>query len=176
MAFVKATVDTGGGAARLAEFGRTIRNRVLRKAVNAGTKPVYDAAKASAPVSSGTLKKAQGRTVKTYKDSGVVVGIVGTRTRPTFRRQVTLKRDRIFRMSKRGIAFRVVKPSAKQLTAIRDPRFYMHLIIKGTRRTRKNDFIHAAWARSQAQAKEQMLSKLQTETQAEAKKFGVKKR
>ncbi len=77
--------------AKLSGARRTIRNKVLRKAVNAATQEGLNGVKGSYKLSagkakrghkkyvrSGQLKRSLGRKTKTY-DSGVVVGVIGPR-------------------------------------------------------------------------------------------------
>lgn len=62
-------------------LSRTVRNKALRPAMTEASKLVQGAARALVPVGeTGMLKKSLDRKVKTYRGSGVVVGIVGPRT------------------------------------------------------------------------------------------------
>lgn len=87
---VKVTVD---GLAplmtRLAALRQTERSKILRKAVNACSGVVLNAAKALAPRNSGLLKRSLGRRIRTYRRTGRVVGVVGPRT--NMKSAVTLK-------------------------------------------------------------------------------------
>lgn len=102
-----------------------LRNRILRAAVGDGMKVVLDAAKAGAPRDSGLLRRSLGRRVKVYRNSGVVVGIVGPRT--GFKEAVATKRGR---------------------TVTRNATKYAHLVELGTRRMAARPFLGPAWGSS----------------------------
>ena len=53
-----------GTLKQLKELGRRVRNKVLRQAAMAASKPILDAAKAKVPVVSGLLRKSLGRRVQ----------------------------------------------------------------------------------------------------------------
>lgn len=63
-------------------LGDRVQRKVARQAVNAASNPISKAAQAGAPEDSGALKLALkgGKRLKTYKESGTVVGIIGPRT------------------------------------------------------------------------------------------------
>ena len=63
-------------------LGDRVQRKVARQAVNAGATPISKAAQAGAPEESGALKLALkgGKRLKTYKESGTVVAIIGPRT------------------------------------------------------------------------------------------------
>lgn len=61
-------------------LGRTLRNKILRKAVNASARIMLKAARSLAPRGTGLLKKSLGVRIKTYQKSGAVVAIIGPRT------------------------------------------------------------------------------------------------
>lgn len=66
--------------ASLAGLGRTVRNQILRKALDKATQPMLKRAKQLAPRGpTGLLRKSLGRKIKTYRRSGVVVAILGPR-------------------------------------------------------------------------------------------------
>lgn len=64
----------------LSELTRTVRNKILRKAINGSSRLILNAAKALVPKGNGMLKKSLGIRVQTYRASGTVVGIIGPRT------------------------------------------------------------------------------------------------
>lgn len=66
--------------AALGEVARTVRNKVLRKAVNAASRLVLDAARALVPKDTGMLRKSLGVRIQTYRGSGKVVAVIGPRT------------------------------------------------------------------------------------------------
>lgn len=66
---------------RLARFkSQSVRNRILRPALQAATKPLLDRARANVPVDQGWLRRSLGRRTQTYRQSGVVMVLVGPRT------------------------------------------------------------------------------------------------
>lgn len=65
--------------AKLDAIGKNAGTRAIRAGVNELTKTVLAEAKANVPVRTGQLRKSLGRKVKTYRQSKVVVGIVGPR-------------------------------------------------------------------------------------------------
>ena len=60
---------------------RALRNRILRKAITAGGRPVLKAMRARAPSRTGLTRRSLGTRTRTYRGSGVVVAIIGPRTR-----------------------------------------------------------------------------------------------
>lgn len=56
-----------------------VRNRILRAAVTAGARLIAKKAKALAPRELGLLRKSIGQVVRVYRNSGVVVAVVGPR-------------------------------------------------------------------------------------------------
>lgn len=137
--------------ARLGNVSRAVKNKLLRKSVNAATMAPYKASRANAKnvvsqvaagdelgqamKSTGTLAKSIGRKVKIYRESGVAVGIVGPRQ--GFRRTVTLK-------------------SGRQL--VMDPVKYSHLVELGTRRSRAKPFLRTAWESTKGEAENALVS------------------
>lgn len=148
--------------ARLGNVSKAVRNKILRKAINAATGPVYKAARANAKnvvnqaasndavgqvmKSTGTLAKSIGRKVKIYRQSGVAVGIVGPRT--GFKRTVTLK-------------------SGRELVV--DPIKYSHLVEYGTRRSRAKPFLRPAWDQNKNAAADALSSVVRDGIQEAAK-------
>jgi HK97 gp10 family phage protein len=81
MAFVKARLEGVEKALKaLGDVSRTVRNKVLRKAVNASSRVVLAAAKSLVPRGTGMLRRSLAVRVQTYRASGKVVGIIGPRT------------------------------------------------------------------------------------------------
>jgi HK97 gp10 family phage protein len=89
---------------KLARLKDAVANRVMRGAVDKGTRIIAKAAKSNVPQSHGLLKKSLGSRVRVYRGTGVVVGIVGARG-----------------------GFLVVDADGTR----RDPRKYAHLVEKG---------------------------------------------
>lgn len=73
---------------RMRSLQKKARGRLLRKAVTAASRLILRAAKAKVSRRTGLLRKSLGIKVKTYRRSGVVVGVIGPRS--GFKRQVTL--------------------------------------------------------------------------------------
>jgi hypothetical protein len=94
-------------AANLRNVRQGIRNKILKPAVNEALKATEKAVRANVPDVSGTLRKAIGRKVKTYR-SGVVVGLVGAR---------------------KGFARTVTREDGS--TVVEDPAKILHLIETG---------------------------------------------
>lgn len=76
---------------------QTVRSRVTRKAVDKASQPAAKTMKRLAPASEqgplipGLLKKSVGRKIKVYRNSGIVVMVVGPRS--GFRRVVGSRKD-----------------------------------------------------------------------------------
>jgi HK97 gp10 family phage protein len=65
--------------AKLDAIGKNAGTKAIRGGINELTKTVLAEAKANVPVRTGQLRKSLGRKVKTYRESKIVVGIVGPR-------------------------------------------------------------------------------------------------
>ena len=72
---------------RLLALGRTLRNRILRKAVRAGAKPVRQAAKRLAPKLTGATAASLTVRISTHKRTGTVYAVVGPQRRYQFKRK-----------------------------------------------------------------------------------------
>lgn len=64
----------------LSGLKNALRNRILRRAVLDATKPVYDEMRERVPEDTKLLRKSIGRKVVVFRNSSVVVGLVGPRT------------------------------------------------------------------------------------------------
>jgi len=96
----------------LGAMTRTVRNTILRKAVNASSRLVLDAARALVPQGTGMLKRSLAVRIQTYRGSGAVVAVIGPRTGYQKTRQ-----------GKKQTAFgRKIKDSGQ------DPSKYAHLV------------------------------------------------
>lgn len=124
---------------RLANLNRQLRSKIVRSAINEGTKAPYRAMKANAKSVSRTVSKSIGRKVKVYRNSGVAVGIVGPRK--GFARDVTLKGGRVKRI---------------------DPTRIAHLLEKGTRHSRAFPFARPAADTTKAESTNAVISTLQS--------------
>src|SRR5262249_25938573 len=91
----------------LQEFGRGVRNRVLRKALKKGARLIIQQARQLVPMQTGLLKKSLGVVMRTYKRSGAVVAIIGPRE--DFKTTATMG----------GRSFNI------------DPAYYAHLVERG---------------------------------------------
>jgi hypothetical protein len=81
MSFViKGTID---GVKELLErldgIDKKVRKKILRAAINQASKLLLAEAKQHTPVASGLLRKSLGRKIKAFRNSGMIVGIVGPR-------------------------------------------------------------------------------------------------
>jgi HK97 gp10 family phage protein len=163
---------------RLGHLNRTVRNRILRAAINEATKPLLDDAKQRAPRQSGLLRKSLGRKVKTYRASGVVVAIIGPRSKPSFKRQVTVRDKR----------------TGKTRSEYRNPVKYAHLQEQGRKAVRvkrgrvlgrkgvyfgkqaaaalPRPFLRPAFAAGKARAEQTMRRRILEEVLKEAAKGG----
>ncbi len=74
----------------IANLKSSLRKKVLRKAQTEVGKFLVKKTRAAAPVQTKTLRRSINRKVKTYK-TGVVVAIVGVRSKPTTAREVRVK-------------------------------------------------------------------------------------
>ncbi len=127
MGFVIRGKITGLGDAfhKLDGVKTAMRSRILKLAVGDGMRVILGAAKSAAPQDSGLLRRSLGQKVKGYRDSGIVVGIVGPRT--GFKESVTTKRGR---------------------TVYRNATKYAHLVELGTKRMQARPFLGPAWSGS----------------------------
>jgi HK97 gp10 family phage protein len=123
--------------AALRDLPKKVAKKLQRGGINEGTKLVQRAAKNSAPVrkyisrnleyNGGLLKKSLYRKVKTYRNSGVIVGVVGAR-----------------KGFKQVIGTRV-RGKNKGSPIYADPTKYLHLVELGTsRRTKATHFLEDA--------------------------------
>lgn len=123
---------------RLAEIGQTAASKVMRPAVTAGAKLVNKTAKRTVARNTKLLQKSIGQKVKTYRQSGVVVGIVGPRKDVRTADQNPVKYAHIVERGRKGVTVRRkrvlanaarvfgkhVRPAAAQpflAPALRDP-------------------------------------------------------
>lgn len=125
--------------ARLELVKKGMKTKILRKAVNAATKIALGAARRRAPVETGLLKKSLGRKTKTYRDSAVVVGIVGPRA--DMGKTVTLASGR---------------------QQYRDPAKTAHLVERGTRHSQARPFMRPAWEESKAAIEQALRDEINT--------------
>jgi len=131
---------------RLNRLDRTLRGKILRKAVTRAVQPITKDAKRRVPVDTGWLRRSLGYKLKGYRSSGVVVGIIGPRTGY----QTTRKRGKTL------TAF------GQKLTANtwKRPTRYSHLVEFGTYRTRAKPFLQTAWRAGRAQAEATLAAEI----------------
>lgn len=139
---LKETLDS------LARLRRTVRNKILRKALTAATTPLMRTVRKLAARESGLLKKSIGRVVRTYRSSGTVIVVLGPRL--GFRQEVSIRPDKVFRESG-GRTIKIHRPRPDQLRVIRDPVKYAHLVEYGTKKRAAKPFLRPAWAAHKAQ-------------------------
>ncbi len=127
-----------------------LRKKTLKDAIGAASKVVLWEARRRAPRGSGLLRKSLGRKVKVYRNSGVVVGIIGPRT--GFKIQV-------------GVRIRG-KNAGKPIYA--NPTQYAHLVELGTRRSAAKPFLKPAFEGS----REKCLAEMAAAVNAAIEKAG----
>lgn len=127
---------------RLQELGRTKAGRILRRALDAATKPILAAARQLVPVESGALRKSLGRRVKTYRGSGVVAVIIGPRR----------GQKREVERTPKGRLRVVPRKRATGAGGYRNPTRYAHLVERGSRRSKAEPFLAPAMSRCRSQA------------------------
>lgn len=66
-------------AKRLEAIDKKVAKKAIKAAINQATKILTKEVKARVPVDTGLLRRSIGRKVKTYRQSGLVIGIVGPR-------------------------------------------------------------------------------------------------
>jgi len=66
---------------RLIGLKRAMRNKILRKAVRAGSKPIRQAMKANAPKRTGSMGSSMSVRIATNKKTGAVYAVIGPRRR-----------------------------------------------------------------------------------------------
>lgn len=159
---------------KLEALKQGVRGRITRKAVSEAIKPILKDAKQRAAKSSGLLTRSISHKVKTYRSTGVTVGLIGPRR--------GLKKLRVVAKSRRKRAdlTKVVTTKTGKIRYVREryvnPVRYAHLVelgrgpiaVKGKRAltdaskffglraaaVRPRPFLRTAWdaGRSQAQA------------------------
>jgi HK97 gp10 family phage protein len=130
----------------LVEMKRSLRNRIIRKAITKASQPIMKSMKALAPRDSGLLRRSIGRRTKTTR-RGEVVAVIGPRSKPSFKQQVRVGGKGKGKRMKGG---RLV---------IRNPVRYAHLVEFGTRHSRAKPFMRPAFDANQRQAR-QMIEKI----------------
>lgn len=111
---------------RLDGLAAKVRRKILRDAISEGSKIITKAAKAGAPVQTRLLRNSLGRKIKTYRNSGIVVAIIGPRV--GFRKEVLRGKRRV----------------------LSNPTKYAHLVELGTKRMSARPFLRPAFARNSA--------------------------
>jgi hypothetical protein len=106
---------------KLKALGPKLEKKILRAAVDKGTKYLTKQTKANVPVQTGLLKKSIGSKVKTYPN-GKIIGIVGPRS--GFRQQVVTRgRKGAILRTKKGL--KLFMAGGKD--TVRNPLKYAHL-------------------------------------------------
>lgn len=126
---------------KLEGLNRTVRGKLIRKAIDRGTVGMLKTARQLAPVETRLLKKSLGRRIKLYRTSGNVVAVIGPRK--GFKRKV-----RVPVFDKSGKRVR-----GKTREQVRDPRHYTHLVEFGTEHSAAKPFLRPAFDRNKDQAK-----------------------
>ena len=103
-----------------------LADKILKKAVGVASRKLAKAVKNGLPVRTGILKKSIGVKIKRYKNTKIIVGVIGARK--GFRTQVgTYKRD-----SRKSAKY----PHKKGDPIYVNPVNYLHLVELGTERSR----------------------------------------
>ncbi len=118
----------------LQSLPKKLGRKLERKGVGEATKLLLRTAKAQAPTRAsisknmhykgGLLRKSMGRKVKTYRNSGRIVGIVGAR-KDGFREEIGIR----------------IRGKSKGQGFYANPTKYLHLIELGTRRSKATHFL-----------------------------------
>ena len=126
---VTAVIDRDGldGTLRLLKWlPKKLGEKVLKKAVGVASRKLSKAVKNGLPVRTGILKKSIGAKIKQYKNTKIIVGVVGAKK--GFRQQIgTYKQDS-------GKSARY--PHKKGDPVFANPVNYLHLVELGTFRSR----------------------------------------
>tara|TARA_R110001632_G_C11296362_1_gene413370 strand:- start:720 stop:1157 length:438 start_codon:yes stop_codon:yes gene_type:complete len=131
--------------ANLRRLGTKKALRAPAAAVRAGSKVIINQSRSAAPVDTGTLKKALGQKVKTYRSSKVVVSVFGVRNKLV----VTAKGNR-------------------------NPVKYAHLVEFGTRNgVKANPFMRRSFKTSQDSAAKAVITKMKQIFDSESKSIGI---
>ncbi len=111
-------------------------NKYARRAVSKATGIVLKASKGKVLVQTKVLKKSLGRKTKTYRNSGVSVGVVGPRA--GYRQTVQVRGRKM----------------------VRDPRKYAHLVETGHKGFTGTKFLKRSLRQSEAQCEVAMVGEL----------------
>lgn len=154
----KFSVDTSELETRLDGVKQSIKNKILRKAVSAGTKIVNKQLKLDANKDSKLLSKSVITKPKTYQNS-VVVGIVGI---DADKKQIVTAKKKIRIIGSKRLFFfgqsdlRYSRPSK-----------YLHLVLKGHKNKsgsyKGNNFVDKAAVKVQIQVDNAILNVLENE-------------
>jgi len=126
---VTAVIDRDGldGTLKMLKWlPKKLGEKVLKKAVGIASRKLSKAVKNGLPVRTGILKKSIGAKIKQYRNTKIIVGVVGAKK--GFRTQVgTYKRD-----SRKSAKY----PHKKGDPIYVNPVNYLHLVELGTERSR----------------------------------------
>lgn len=149
MAFgtLQVKVEARQAIANLSTLALAVQKKISRRAMNIAVRPLAKDVKARAKrvqKRTGQLWRSIGHRVKTYP-SGVVIGLVGARS--GFRTMLTTK-------------------SGKRVPV--DPRFYLHLLEFGTKRSRAFPILRPAWDAGRQALQDAYVLELQRGIEMEA--------
>lgn len=133
----------------LSGLNQSVRNKILRKALDKASQPILKAAKERAPRETGLLRKSMGRRVIAYRSTGTVVVVIGPRSKPSFRKEVKIKK--VFRQI-RGATRMIRNPRSEAMTMVRNPVKYAHLVELGTKNRPAKPFLRPAFQAMRSQA------------------------
>lgn len=146
-----------------ADLPRTIQNRHMRIAMNAGAGVIRDAAVANAPKETGLLKRSLKIKVKVPNASynaahhgRPAYAVIGPQ-----RRVVGVKTYTKSGKARKGIRKLLLKPGQKLATTLRRPSRYAHLVERGTKRgVKATHFLARAVASAGPAAQAKVIAKL----------------
>mgnify|MGYP001233749873 CR=1 FL=1 len=142
-------------------LSRSIKNKAMRIALNAGASAVKQAVISSAPKDEGHLSKAT--TIKVYnpgggkaKDSNVWIAVVGAGSK-----YKKLKKTKNRKTGKSKVVYRKDKKTGEKKKVYIRPAKYQHFVDAGTKNMTARKYLPAAWSRSKAQFEQTVMRKLQ---------------
>jgi|GEM_PF-3950158 len=148
---------------------KSVRKRILGKAVRAGAKPALKRARADAPSQTGSLKRSLFTKVKRYKN-GNVVAVIGPRwgkkTYKATKRKEARTEDAYYAwMVERGSAPHQIDPINAEALMIPGYGFYAGAYPGGKRQTR---FLERSFKMTKKNVESEFMKKAWAEVRAEA--------
>ena len=142
------------------------QRRIARPAIRAAASIVNKAAKSNLPrrgwatttskgrtftyARTGALRRSIGVKMKTYRNSGAVVAIVGPRSKPSFKAQIPLR------------------------SRVADPLRYAHLLERGTKFSKARPFLRPALDNNRVRIRQTLIAKMREGLRKEAERAARK--